>query len=407
MESKTDIIEKMRGHIQSICDRIGPRPPCSEAERKCAEYIRDEWQKHTDETALEVFACHPDAYRAAFRWPIALFIVSLSLYHLIPPLSFACSAASLLILVFNLMLNRELIDRAFPEKKSCNVHARFDPQGPSDRTLIISCHHDANFAFPIVNRFGSRFGLFMAIVVLSSVLLALLTFLHVLFSITGPESLLGGYHKVAFPFLVLLVATVPIQLYVFLRVISEEPVLGANDNLTGVADCLLLAEHLSRRANRPERTTVWLASFGCEEFGIRGSKRFIEKHRKEIEDAYVLNLDMVGGKGTRLQAVTKEERNLVRLSPKMVRLVEEVARKEGIPLKTGPIIAFTDAMAFAMNGIQATSLIALDDKGIVDTYHSVQDRPEHLDYDLLFASYRLCLAVLQHIDTMPRQGERN
>jgi hypothetical protein len=401
MESKAEIVQRMRSHIQWISDRIGPRPPCSEAERRCAEYIRDEWRKQTDNTLLEVFTCHPDAYPATFRWPIALTILSLSLYHLIPFLSFACSAASLLILVFNLILNRELIDRAFPEKKSCNVHAKFTPRGTSDRTLIISCHHDANFAFPIVNRFGYGFGLFMAVVVLSSALLTLLTFLRVLFSITGPESLLAGYQKATFPFLVLLVATVPIQLYVFLRVISKEPVLGANDNLTGVAGCLLLAEHLSRPEARPQRTTVWLISFGCEEFGIRGSKRFIEKHRREIEDAYVLNLDMVGGKGTKLQVVTKEERNLIRLSPKMVRLVEEVARKKGVSLKTGPIIAFTDAMAFARKGIQATSLIALDEKGMVDTYHSLEDRPEHLDYDLLFDSYRLCIAVLDHIDSTP------
>ena len=35
---------------------------------------------------------------------------------------------------------------------------------------------------------------------------------------------------------------------------------------------------------------------------------------------------MVGGKGTRLQVVTREERNLIRLSRVMVRHVEEAAR---------------------------------------------------------------------------------
>ena len=47
------------------------------------------------------------------------------------------------------------------------------------------------------------------------------------------------------------------------------------------------------------------------------------------------------------------------------------------------------------------SIIALDEKGMVDTYHSLEDRPEHLDYDLLFDSYRLCIAVLDHIDSTP------
>ena len=398
MESKEETTRKMRDHIRWVCDRIGPRLPCSDAEGKCAEYIRNEWAKHTGETCQEDFTCHPGAYPAAFRWPIALFLLALCLYPLAPFFSFACSAGSVLILLCNLILNRELIDPLFPEKKSSNVIAKFEPTGPSDRLVILSCHHDSNFAFPIVNRFGSGFGIFMAIVVLSSALLTVLTFLRVLFSLTGPQSLADGYERVALHFLVFLAATVPFQLYTFLRVLSDDPVLGANDNLSGVANCLLLAEHLSRPEARPRRTSVWLVSFGCEECGIRGSKRFIEKHREDIPDAYVLNMDMVGGKGTRLRVVTREERNLIRLSPAMVKLVEEAAGEAGIPLQKGPIIAFTDAMAFAVKGIQATTLMALDEKGMVDTYHSVEDRPEHLDDDLLFDSYRLCLAFLKHID---------
>jgi hypothetical protein len=398
MESKEEITRRMRDHIRWICDRVGPRPPCSDAEGKCAEYIRNEWAKHTDWAGLEDFTCHPGAYPATFRWPIALFLLALCLYPLVPLLSFACSSGSVLILLFNLILNRELIDRAFPEKTSSNVIAKFEPTGPSDRLVILSCHHDSNFAFPIVNRFGSGFGIFMTVVVLSSALLAVLTFLRVLFPLTGPEAVAAGYERVALYFLVLLAATVPFQLYTFLRVLSDEPVLGANDNLSGVANCLLLGEHLSRPEARPRRTTVWLVSFGCEECGIRGSKRFIERHQDDIRDAYVLNLDMVGGKGTRLRVVTREERNLIRLSPAMIQLVEEAAGEAGIPLQKGPIIAFTDATAFAVKGIQATTLTALDEKGMVDTYHSLEDRPEHLDDNLLFDSYRLCLAFLNHID---------
>jgi len=398
MESKEATTRKMLDHIRWICDRIGPRPPCSDAEGRCAEYIRNEWAKHTDQTLLEQFTCHPGAYPATFRWPIALFLLALCLYPSATDLSFTPSACSFLILLCNLILNRELIDPAFPEKKSSNVIAKFEPAGPSDRLVILSCHHDSNFAFPIINRFGSGFGIFMAVVVLSSTLLTVLTFLRVLFSLTGPEAFAAGYERVALHFLVFLAATAPFQLYTFLRVLSDDPVLGAKYNLSGVANCLLLAEHLSRPEARPRRTSVWLVSFGCEECGIRGSKRFIERHREDIRDSYVLNLDMVGGKGTRLQVVTKEERNLIRLSPAMVQLVEEAAGEAGIPLQKGPIIAFTDAMAFAMKGIQATTLTALDEKGMVDTYHSVEDRPEHLDDDLLFNSYRLCRAFLKHID---------
>jgi hypothetical protein len=401
MKSKAEIIERMQTHIEGICERIGPRPPCSEGERKLGEYVKAHWERLSDQTVLEPFTCHPDAYPATFRWPIALFILSLCLYHLLPFLSLLCSTLSVLILVLNLMLNVELIDRLFPEKSSCNVFTKFDPQASPDRTVVFSCHHDAHVAFPILNRFGAKYSLFMAMVVFSNVILLLLALFAVLFSVTAPEPLLRGYQKVAFPVLLLLTATIPLQLYTFLRVLSDRPVLGANDNLTGVAVCLALAEYLSEAENRPKRTAVWLASFGCEEIGIRGSKRFVRSHRKSVLDAYVLNLDMVGGKGTMLRVVTKEEKNLVPLSRKMVRLLEHVARENRIPLETGPIIAFTDAMAFARKGIEATSLTALDKSGIVNTYHSVGDTPDNLDFDLVFDSYRLCIAFLKHIDTAP------
>jgi Peptidase family M28 len=401
VESRAKIIEGMRRHIETICERIGPRPPCSEQERKLGEYIQAHWNKLSDQTFLEAFTCHPDAYPATFRWPIALFILSLCLVHLLPLLSLLCSIVSVLILVLNMMLNVEMIDRVFPERKSCNVFTRFDPQASPDRAVVISCHHDSHVAFPILNRFGAKYSLFMAMVFFSNVILLLLVLASVLVSATGSEPWLQGYRRVEMPVLLLLTATVPFQLYTFLRVLSEKPVLGANDNLTGVAVCLALADALSVPANRLKRTAVLLVSFGCEEIGIRGSKRFVKNHREKIRDAHVLNLDMVGGKGTALQVVTKEEKVLIPLSSKMVNLVQHVARKEGIPLKAGPIIAFTDAMAFAMKGIAATCLIALDDEGVVGTYHSVEDTPENLDYDLLFESYRLCMAFLNHVDTMP------
>jgi len=405
MESKAEIIQRMKRHIEWICEHIGPRPPCSQAERKLGEYIKAHWDKNSDQTFLEGFTCHPDAYPATFRWPIALFILSLCLYHLFPLLSLLCSLLSVLILILNMMLNVELIDRLFPEKKSCNVFAGFNPQASPDRTVIISCHHDSHVAFPILNRFGAKYSLFMAMVVFSNVFLLGLALFAVLFSLVGPESLLRGYPRIAFPVLLLLTATVPLQLYTFLKVLSETPVLGANDNLTGVAVCLALADYLSIPEYRLQRTRVWLASFGCEEIGIRGSKRFIARHKEKIHDAHVLNLDMVGGRGTKLQAVTKEEKNLIPLSKKMVSLVQEVARDNHIPVKAGPIIAFTDAMAFARKGIEATSLIALDEKGIVNTYHSVEDIPDNLDYDLLFDSYRLCTAFLKHIDSAASSGK--
>lgn len=400
------VTKEMLTRIRWICSHIGPRPPCSEAERRLAEYIRDHWKELT-ETRLETFTCHPDAYQATLRWPVALFIFSLCLYHLVPFLSLLCSAASVLIIVFNLILNRELIDPLFPERISCNVSAVFPPRGKAERTVVVSCHHDSHFAFPLLNRFGAKYSLFMAMIVFSNVLVLFISMLGVLFQLAGSPAMEQGFHRISFPILLVLTMSVPAHLYTFLKVISDRPVPGANDNLSGVAVCMALADHLAIPEHRPERTEVWLVSFGCEEIGIRGSKRFLANHGNRLRNAYVLNLDMVGGRGTKLRVVTKEEKTLISLSENMVQIMQDIARRLDIPLEAGPIIAFTDAMAFAMHGIHATTLMALDETGIVNTYHSLDDTPENLDSAILLDSYRLCRAFLERIDDMPSGKQLN
>jgi len=404
MESGDRVKKRMREHIEWICEKIGPRPPCGDGEKRAADYIKAYWEQSNPHTFCENFTCHPDAYRAAFRWPIGLFILSLCLYHLLPLLAFLLSAIAMLILVLNMMLNRELIDPLFPPRESQNVISRFEPRGAVERTVIVSCHHDSHYAFPIVNRFGRGFGIFMMVVVLSSASLLILCFLKALFLWPGLKPLLHPFRIMEFPVLILLTATVPVHLYTFLRFISDQPVPGANDNLSGVAVCMALSDHLAREENRHRRTRVWLVSFGCEEIGIRGSKRFVKRHWDEIRDAWVLNLDMVGEAGTTLQAVTKEEVNLIRLSRDMVHQVLGVAERIGVPLRSGPVAAFTDAMAFAVKGIKATTLMGLDDKGTAKTYHSMEDTPDRLDDDLLLSCYEICKAFIQHVDVMDAQS---
>jgi len=226
----------------------------------------------------------------------------------------------------------------------------------------------------------------------------LLSLLRVVLPPAGGSDLPADFERLTFPLLLLLAASVPLHLFLFLHIISDRPVVGANDNLSGVAVCSALAGYLADSANRPRHTSVWLASFGCEEIGTRGSKRFIRRHRQEIRNARVLNLDMVGEQGCRLWAVTKEKVNLIPLSGDMVDLVLEAGRRSGVPLRAGPVMFFTDAMPFAQAGIRATSLISLDDRGVSRTHHWRGDTPEKLDYELMRDCFRVCVEVIRRID---------
>ncbi|HUP18482.1 MAG TPA: M20/M25/M40 family metallo-hydrolase [Gemmatimonadota bacterium] len=69
---------------------------------------------------------------------------------------------------------------------------------------------------------------------------------------------------------------------------------GADDNASGVAAVLELAEYFAYPTNRAERTLVFVA-FGAEEVGMLGSARFVADPTVPLPSvAAMLNLDMVG-----------------------------------------------------------------------------------------------------------------
>lgn len=71
---------------------------------------------------------------------------------------------------------------------------------------------------------------------------------------------------------------------------------GANDNASGVATVLAVAQAVRRREQPPRRTIVF-ATFGSEELGLEGSRHYTHEAPDDlpIDDVvYMINLDMVG-----------------------------------------------------------------------------------------------------------------
>jgi Zn-dependent M28 family amino/carboxypeptidase len=68
---------------------------------------------------------------------------------------------------------------------------------------------------------------------------------------------------------------------------------SAVDNASGTAVVLELARLLAASQGAPS-TDVWIVFFNGEEQGLYGSREFVQRHRTQMRDAIVLNLDMVG-----------------------------------------------------------------------------------------------------------------
>ncbi|MBI1276711.1 MAG: M20/M25/M40 family metallo-hydrolase [Anaerolineaceae bacterium] len=68
------------------------------------------------------------------------------------------------------------------------------------------------------------------------------------------------------------------------------PAPGANDDASGIAALIEIANILSQR---PHRATILFVAFGAEEVGRMGSKAFINQYRN-IPFNYMLNMDIIG-----------------------------------------------------------------------------------------------------------------
>ena len=84
---------------------------------------------------------------------------------------------------------------------------------------------------------------------------------------------------------------------------------GALDNASGTAFLLELSKNLSSIV-RPKRDIIFIALTG-EEFGLLGSKNFVENHFDKIKNSTVINFDMIGAPDTSISFMIGTSKNIV------------------------------------------------------------------------------------------------
>lgn len=184
---------------------------------------------------------------------------------------------------------------------------------------------------------------------------------------------------------------------------------GANDNLSGVAALMAVAEALRERPL--QGVEVWLASCGAEETMQDGIRAFIARHGAELaaRDAVALNFDTIGS--PHLTMLEGEGPFWMEdyAAPWFRDLIDEVAGREGIALQRGMRArSSTDSVITSRAGLPSTCLVSLNDWRGLSNYHSPSDTPENLDYNTVADAARLGEAVLRELAarTSPVTGSR-
>lgn len=174
---------------------------------------------------------------------------------------------------------------------------------------------------------------------------------------------------------------------------------GANDNGTGVALLLALAERFGRHP-LPGADLVFLLT-GAEEVGNRGMKAFIRSNRLDRATTRFINLDNLGG-GT-LHYLTGE--GMLRVQPYGTELLALAGRMAadmpGRVRARGNLLLPTDGLIPALAGYEVISFLAFGERGELPDYHWYTDTPERVDQELLSFAESFIGEYVQRVAGVP------
>ncbi|HUP00890.1 MAG TPA: M20/M25/M40 family metallo-hydrolase [Gemmatimonadota bacterium] len=145
---------------------------------------------------------------------------------------------------------------------------------------------------------------------------------------------------------------------------------GADDNASGVAALIELAQFFAYPTNRPDRTLVFVA-FGAEEEGMLGSALFVAQPTVPVpEIAAMINLDMIGRLEDELVIYG------VGSSPAWPELIAAANREVGLPIELMPEgYGPSDHAAFYLRQVPVLAFFT----GVHEDYHRASDDAEHLN----------------------------
>jgi hypothetical protein len=174
----------------------------------------------------------------------------------------------------------------------------------------------------------------------------------------------------------------------------SETVPGANDNLSGVAGLVALAQLL--REDPVPDLRVLLVSCGAEETLQDGVRAFVARHRGELDPARTafVNLDTVGSPHLVLLEAEGPVRMESYTGPWLRDLFATHAERLGIVLHRGfRARASTDSVIPSRAGYPIATLVSMTDWRSPANYHLASDVPANLDYASVADAIRLVFDV--------------
>ena len=392
MSEESPTAERMVADVEALCGFEGRRPG-TDAERRAANHLAGRLRELGWRARVEATYVHPQAaliWAAHCALGFAASVVALPF----PPAGFALALLAAASLYLDMNTRLYALRTLFFRRGSQNVVAR-GPRREAPARLLIVAHYD-------VARTGQLFGRLERVTRATRLLgfdppripfwsLALL--IPVLGArMAGLDSAALGALQLL-PTLALLVAG-----FALLDIEYSPASPGANDNASGVAVALALAQDL--RLDPPENLDAWVVFTGGGESPMEGMRAFLRAHRDELDrrSTFVLALDAVG-RGE-LRCVASE--GLAVAYPadaRLLELAEAAAEASGITAGTERTGFAGEALAARIRGLRSLELTAIEPGDALPAhYHRPTDTPENVDPEALARAREFALALIRALD---------
>jgi Peptidase family M28 len=386
--------------IRELCSFEG-RLAGTDAERRAANRLANRLREIGRRAEIEPTYVHPQ-YALVHATHCALGFAASLLAIVQPAIGFGIVLATAVSMYLDLNYRIYLLRRLFFRRASQNVVSPGDrPDAPA--RIVLCAHYDAartGAAFDpkrvargarIATRVSVPIGPFRILFWSLALLLPILGA-----RMAGVDSGLISVLQLL-PTLALLVGV-----FLLVDIALSDVVPGANDNASGVATVLSLADELA--ADPPAHLDVWVLLTGAEECLQEGMRSFVRAHRSDLdrETTYFLNVDTVGLGDVRFEAgagwvVTYQlNRRLLELCDAIATADrEDLNRYHARPLVHG---LAGDSMPPRLAGFPATAITCLNDRNYVPGTHTPMDTPDRVDVAALDRAHGFGLELVRALD---------
>jgi hypothetical protein len=387
--------------LKEVVEALAPihRPPCSEGERRAAEWIAERLRATGARAELEEgrgYGTFPPTLLAIGAMAAAGALLALRGRRVGAAVASVAAVAAFADEIEN---GPRVFRRALRRQRPLTSAVARIGDDDADRTVVVIAHHDApqtgaifdqglqRKAFEVAPAFMDRFR--------TSIPLWWLGLVGPLGTLASATTRRSRPARIGLGAALLGLASMA-------DVARSATVPGANDNLSGVAGLVALAELL---AERPiEGLRVLLVSCGAEESLQDGIRSFMRDHGHELPPGrtWFVNLETIGS--PKLALIEGEGPLVMRdyADPGFRELVAATAAGAGLALERDlRSRASTDSVIPSRAGYPTATISSVTAWRSLANYHWPSDVPENLDYGTVANAVALAYGVAEAVAAAP------